>query len=280
MTAERQAVREVVAASGTSFYWAMRLLPRRRREAMYAIYAYCRALDDIADGPGDAEDKLARLEQWREEIDALYAGRPRHPIARALAAPVARFDLERREFEELRLGMEMDVRRTMVAPPAEVLDVYCRRVAGAVGLLSVRVFGAPDDRARRFALHLGKALQLTNILRDLDEDAALGRLYLPRESLEAARVPMETPQAALAHPALPRVCAEVAAAARTEYAAARAALAHDHRRALRPALAMMEAYARLLDRLERRGWQRRSPVPRLGVLESAWIALRHVALAR
>ncbi len=280
MTAPQQAVSEVVAASGTSFYWAMRLLPRARREAMYAIYAYCRALDDVADAPGATDDKLARLEAWREEIDALYAGHSRHPVARALAAPVAAFGLERAEFDELRLGMEMDVRGEMMAPSAERLDLYCRRVAGAVGLLSVRVFGAAGDGAAAFAIHLGKALQLTNILRDLDEDAALGRLYLPRDALREAGLPPGPPAAVLAHRDLPRVCARVAQAARAEYAAAAAAIDRRQRRPLRPALAMMAAYSRLLDRLERRGWRRRQPVPRLGSLEGAWIALRHLALAR
>ena len=270
--------RERVRRSGTSFYWAMRLLPKEKREAMFAVYAFCREVDDIADGPGDAEAKARALAAWHDEIAALYDGRPATAITRVLAAPVARYGLRRQDFEEILRGVEMDARETMRAPAMEVLELYCSRVAGAVGLLSVRVFGCRDPRADSFALAVGHALQLTNILRDIAEDASLGRLYLPREELDAAGIFDRSPQAVVAHAALPQACAALAGAARRRYAEARALLADmapGDRAALRPAVIMMAVYGRLLDRLVRGGWRRLEPPVRVPRAEKMWIVLRH-----
>ncbi|MFQ5958539.1 MAG: presqualene diphosphate synthase HpnD [Alphaproteobacteria bacterium] len=270
--------RERVWRSGTSFYWAMRLLPKEKREAMFAVYAFCREVDDIADGPGDAEAKAGALAAWHDEIAALYDGRPATTITRALAAPVARFGLRRQDFEEILRGVEMDARETMRGPGMDALELYCSRVAGAVGLLSVRVFGCRDPRADSFALAAGHALQLTNILRDVAEDASIGRLYLPREELDAAGIFERNPQAVVAHAALPRVCTALSERARRRYAEARAMLADmtpRDRASLRPAVVMMAVYSRLLDRLVRGGWRRLEPPARVPGAEKIWIVLRH-----
>ena len=185
-------MRAVVIGSGTSFYWGMRLLPAAKRNAMYAIYAFCREVDDIADGDAPVAAKLDELAGWRREIDALFEGCPSRPTTLALLDPVARFDLPRSEFHTMIDGMEMDAKDSMRAPPMSELTRYCRCVAGAVGLLSIRVFGAHGDEVRRGALALGEAMQLTNILRDLSEDATRGRLYLPRELLEQQGSPGPT----------------------------------------------------------------------------------------
>ena len=252
----RAHVEGVVAASGSSFYWSMRLLPRAKRDAMYAIYAFCREVDDIADGDAPPPAKLAELRGWRAEIAALFAGRPSRPTTCALALPVSRFDLPRAEFDAMLDGMEMDAGERMQAPPLALLERYCRCVAGAVGLLSVRVFGARGPRLDQGALALGEALQLTNILRDLAEDAARGRLYLPRELLEREGVASRDPDRVLAHPALPEVCGALAERARRRFAEAELLLASGDRRQLRPALVMMQVYRRTLERLIARGWQR------------------------
>ncbi len=181
-------VAQVTRDSGSSFLAAMRLLARPRREAMYAIYAFCREVDDVADEAAPVADKKARLAEWREEVRRLYDGAARHPTARALAPAVATYDLAREDLLAIVEGMEMDVEGRMRAPTLATLETYCDRVAGAVGLLSIRVFGANQPGDRDFALALGRALQCTNILRDLAEDAVLGRLYLPREMLEAAEI--------------------------------------------------------------------------------------------
>ncbi len=268
-------VQALVERSGSSFFWGMRILPLPHRNAMYAIYAFCRVVDDIADEGGTRSDKLKQLDAWRKEIDQLYEGRPENPVARALLAPVTEFSLPRDDFLAIIDGMEMDARETMRAPDLATLELYCHRVAGVVGLLSVRVFGAHGPEARHLALSLGSALQLTNILRDLEEDARLDRLYLPRELLYAHGVASDDPSEVLRHPDLGSVCANVAAMARHHFDQATSALATCPRRPLRPAIVMMTIYRRLLDRLLRRGWVRLDQPVSLGTAEKVWIAIRH-----
>lgn len=268
-------VRAVVAASGTSFLWGMRILPRPRRDAMYAIYAFCRAVDDVADDPGAREVKLAGLADWRREIDRLYAGRPTTPITRALAGPVAEFALPQAEFAAVIDGMEMDVERAIVAPTLDDFALYCRRVAGAVGMLSIHVFGDTSAAAQDLAVVEGEALQTTNVLRDLAEDAARGRLYMPRDLLEAHGVVGQSPAEVLADPALAPACAALAERARERFGRARELIAQCDRRRLRPARLMLETYDRLLARLDTRGWDRPAHRVRLSRAEKLWIALRY-----
>ncbi|MGH6619914.1 MAG: squalene/phytoene synthase family protein, partial [Alphaproteobacteria bacterium] len=198
--ADRAHVRSVVQAVGSSFYGAMRTLPKDRRDAMFAIYAFCREIDDIADDPMPKGERAAALAGWRGEIDRLYDGQPRKPTARALLEPIARYALRKEDFAALIDGMEMDANESFQGPPMDTLTLYCERVAGAVGMLSVRVFGEPGDAGARLAWALGQALQLTNILRDLKEDAERGRLYLPAELLSKHGIAARDPAAVLAHP--------------------------------------------------------------------------------
>jgi phytoene synthase len=268
-------VRGVAARSGSSFLSGMRVLPRARREAMYAIYAFCREVDDIADEPGEAAVKRARLDGWRKEIARLFEGHPQEPIARALSGPVADYGLPRNEFLAIIDGMEMDVGDAIQAPSLEDYHLYCRRVAGAVGMLSVRVFGASGPAAEELAVVLGEALQTTNILRDLAEDAGRGRLYLPRDLLAKHGLHARDAKSVLADPALAPVCAELAEMARARFARARDLLARLDRRRVKPAILMLEVYQRLLRRLESRGWDRLQVPVRISRPEKLWIALRH-----
>src|SRR3989440_5297735 len=203
-------------ASGSSFYAAMRILPPEQRQAMFQIYSFCRQVDDIADSDGPRAERLAALQQWRNDIDALYQG---HPPARIkdYVASVEKFGLKREDFLAIVDGMEMDVPQDMRAPDLATLDLYCDRVASAVGRLSVRVFGLPEEDGILLAHHLGRALQLTNILRDIDEDAGLGRLYLPRESLLHTGITDFDPLKVIADPALPKACAPLVERARTHF---------------------------------------------------------------
>ncbi len=268
-------VGSVTRASGSSFLAAMRLLAKPRREAMYAIYAFCREVDDVADEPAPLADKKVRLGEWREEIRRLYDGAPRHPTCRALAPAVAAYDLAREDFLAIIEGMEMDVEERMRAPTLVTLEAYCDRVAGAVGLLSIRVFGANRPGDRDFAVVLGRALQCTNILRDLGEDAALGRLYLPREMLHAAGIRATEPDAVLADPALPQACAAFAEYAEARFQQANQILEGRSSGPLRPAVMMMQVYRRLLARMRRSGW--RDPRHRVALSkpEKLWIAFRY-----
>ena len=239
-------------ASGSSFYSGMRILPRAQREAMYEIYAFCRAVDDIADDPGPREARLEALAAWRGDIDRLYDGPA--PNLAGLARAVAAFGLKREDFMAVIDGMEMDVLADIRAPDRATLDLYCDRVACAVGRLSVRVFGMAEEAGIALAQHLGRALQLTNILRDLDEDAGLGRLYLPREELQAAGIGATDPAAVLAHPAIAEPCAALVALAADEFDKAGAIMAKNPRRVVRAPRIMGEAYRLILKALIARGF--------------------------
>lgn len=268
-------VEAVVDRSGSSFRQGMRVLPKQRREAMYAIYAFCREVDDVADEPGATADKRARLAEWRVEIERLFEGRPTFPTARALLAPVRDFDLPKAEFLQVIDGMEMDAAGPIWGPSYEELMLYCRRVAGAVGMLSIHAFGETRPPAPELAVTLGNALQLTNILRDVHEDAMVGRLYLPRELLARHGVRATEPGGLLTDPGLAFVCADLAAEATRAFAATEALLPRLDRRLMRPAILMMAVYRRTLARLEARGWDRLAHPVRLSRAEKIWIVLRH-----
>ena len=248
-------VERIVRGAGTSFYRGMRILPPDRRAAMYAVYAFCRLVDDIADEPAPMDEKRRGLDDWRARIDALEAGRADSAVTRVLLLAQRQFGLRRADFLAVIDGMQMDAETVIVAPAFDVLDAYCDRVASAVGRLSVRAFGDASPAADEVAHHLGRALQLTNILRDLGEDAARGRLYLPREWLALAGVPPE-PEAALADPRLATVCERMLRTARGHFAGAYAAMERCDRQAMKPARLMAATYGAVLARLERRGWAR------------------------
>jgi presqualene diphosphate synthase len=269
------AIEGAVARSGTSFYWAMRLLPAPRRAAMFAIYAFCRAVDDIVDEPGTPAAKAAGLAEWRAEIDRIYAGRATTDIGRGLALAVGRFGMARGDFLAVIDGMAMDMGEPLRRPTLAELELYCDRVAVAVGLLSVCAFGTPPAPGRRLAHALGRAFQLTNILRDLVEDAGLGRLYLPDEWLSEAGIASSDPAEVLRHPALGVVCGRLAGRARGYFAEAARAMAECPRASVRPARVMGEVYRRVLDRLEARGWSDPGRPVGLGKATKLLIALRY-----
>lgn len=245
----------MVVDSGSSFLLGMRLLSRPQRQAMYAIYAFAHTVDNIADGSAPKDLKLSQLSAWRSEIEQLYVGHPTQPITIALHQPVISYGLEQAEFMNLLDGMVVDASSEIRAPAWKTLQWYCYQVAGTIGLLSIRVFGASGTPARQFALALGEALQLTNILRDLQEDALQGRLYLPSDYLlEYSINPNASPGDILAHANTEQVCVKLAQQARKSFATADQALAECDRQRLHPALLMMGIYERTLDRLEQRGW--------------------------
>jgi squalene synthase HpnD len=240
-------------ASGSSFYSGMRILPRAQREAMFEIYSFCRAVDDIADDPGPREPRREALQRWRADIDALYSGAP-PPRLKGLAQAVKNFALEREDFLAVIDGMEMDVVADIRAPDMVTLDIYCDRVACAVGRLSVRVFGMEREAGLKLADHLGRALQLTNILRDLDEDAAMGRLYLPREALRGVGIISTDPATVLANPMLGEACVILVELAKGHFQQASVIMARERRRVVRAPRIMGEAYRIILDNLVARGF--------------------------
>jgi presqualene diphosphate synthase len=242
------------SASASSFYAALRILPASQREAMYQIYAFCRAVDDIADGTGPRDARMVELAQWRQDIAGLYHGRDTPTHLSGLASVIREYGLEQEDFDAIIDGMLMDAEHDIRAPDWATLDLYCDRVASAVGRLSVRIFDVPSAQGRPLAHHLGRALQLTNILRDLDEDAAIGRVYLPREALAAAGIEATEPRAVIAHPALAQACAPLIARAREHFAQAARIMDACRRAVVRSPRVMSLVYADILDRIEQRGF--------------------------
>jgi squalene synthase HpnD len=261
--------------SRSSFYLAMRILAADQREAMYEVYAFCRAVDDIADEGGAGAHRIAMLDRWRADIAQLYAGRGPTDLTKGLAAPVRSFGLRQEDFNSIIDGMEMDVVRDIRAPDWEALDLYCDRVASAVGRLSVRIFGVDEAKGRTLSHHLGRALQMTNILRDLDEDATLGRLYLPKEALVEAGIKDEDVGKVLVHPAIGDACGAVVVAARGHFDAASAVMARCSRESVRSPRVMASVYRALLERLAARGWTAPRGEVRPSKLQFLWAAMRH-----
>jgi squalene synthase HpnD len=261
-------------AAGSSFYTAMKILPPAQRAAMFEIYGFCRRVDDIADSDAPRAERLIELAAWRADVNALYAGQVPPRVA-GLVKPMHDFDLAKEDFLALIDGMEMDAFDDIRGPSAAILDLYCDRVASAVGRLSVRVFGIEREAGKTLAHHLGRALQLTNILRDLDEDAGVGRLYLPREALAKAGITTNDPKAALRSATLGQACAELVTRAREHFAQAEAIMARLPRRSVRAPRIMGLVYRAILDRLVARGWSApRQPI-RLPRARLLWIVLRH-----
>jgi phytoene synthase len=264
-------------ASGSSFYTAMRILPRPQREAMFEIYSYCRLVDDVADSNAPHAARREQLAEWRRKVAALYSGQPPAEL-HALAQTARDFALRKEDFLAVIDGMEMDAAQDIRAPDWATLDLYCDRVASAVGRLSVRVFGMTDPDGTMLAHHLGRALQLTNILRDLDEDAAVGRLYLPREALQAAGIVSTEPNTVLASPGLAEVCGALVTRARSHFREADAIMARNTRRVVRAPKIMEEVYRHMLESMAARGWA--PPRSRVSVsgLRLSWIALQYAII--
>jgi len=261
--------------SGSSFYAGMRILPKAEREAMFAIYAFSRAVDDIADetdAPRDA--RRAELDNWRRDIEALYCGSP-SPRAAFLLSAVQRFGLRKQDFLTIIDGMEMDVVEDIRAPDLATLDLYCERVASAVGRLSIRIFGMEEQPGFELARQLGRALQLTNILRDVDEDAAVGRVYLPREFLDEAEIRTRDPAAIIANPAVDRASRAIARMAHGHYQSADLVLRARPRGLLRAPRLMAAVYSRLLAKMEMAGWAPPRRRARIGRGELLLIVLRY-----
>ena len=286
--------RRAARASGSNFYYALWLLPPARRQAMFAVYSFCRAVDDVVDDGRSTEDAQEELARWRQELAACYEAFPVHPIAQALQEVARSYDIPRQLFEDILTGMGWDLAPRRYATFHE-LEQYCHYVAGAVGLVAIKVFGCRRPESQVFARALGTAFQLTNILRDVAGDAARGRLYLPQEDLERFRVSESQMRQlrglSLPGPRLPdgqgqagpqgTVPESVRALLAFEgkrawefFAQARAAVTRDDRLALTPALAMAAVYERLLHRLAAVDYDVFSHPVRLSTPQKVLMALR------
>jgi phytoene synthase len=261
------------AASGSSFYYSFRLLPAERRQAITALYAFCREVDDVVDEVSDVAVARLKLAWWRNEIAAVFGGEPQHPAAKALVPAAQRHGLREADLATVIDGMEMDLTQTRYLDFA-ALEVYCHRVAGVVGRMSAQVFGYANARTLDYARDLGVAFQLTNIVRDVGEDARRGRIYLPVEDLARFEVTATSILHGKPTGDFRALMAFEADRARAWYDRALGVLPAEDRRAQRPGLAMAAIYRALLDEIARDGYRVLDRRLALTPLRKLWIAWR------
>lgn len=240
---------EITRRASSNFYWAFMLLPAERRRALYAVYAFCRYIDDIADDDS-VKDPATLLGKWREELSRVFEGAPSRAVSRALAENVRRFRIPRGYFEEVIDGVEMDLTRRRYENFGE-LSLYCRRVASAVGLICIEIFGYRNAATRIYAERLGIAFQLTNIIRDVGEDAARGRIYIPLEDLARFNVAEEEILRGEYTTRFRELMEFEAMRAREYYVEAEGALAPEDRAGMLAAEGMRLIYRALLERIVR-----------------------------
>ncbi|HEY7658909.1 MAG TPA: presqualene diphosphate synthase HpnD [Burkholderiales bacterium] len=265
------------AASGSSFYYSFLFLPEERRRAITALFAFCREVDDVVDDCSDPATARATLAWWRQELAAAFHGTPQHPVARALAEVAPRFKLAEARVAEIIDGMQMDLEHDRY-PSFEALRQYCHRVAGVVGLLSAEIFGYQDSRTLEYAADLGLAFQLTNIIRDVGEDARRGRVYLPLDEIERFGVSVADITGSRETDNFRRLIEFQIERALEYYGEAFRKLPAVDRRAQRAGIVMAAIYRALLDEIQRDGCRvltRRTsltPIRKLWIAWKTWIA--------
>jgi phytoene synthase len=269
--------RQKAAASGSSFYYSFMFLPPPRRRAITALYAFCREVDDVVDEASDPGVAGAKLAWWRGEVHAAYAGTPQHPVTQALQPVVAAYALPEAHFQAVIDGMAMDLERNRYLDFAE-LEAYCHRVAGVVGLMSAEIFGYANPATRDYAHDLGIAFQLTNIVRDVGEDARRGRIYLPQEDLARHGVTAGSILQREGGAAFRTMMADEVERTRAWYERALAALPAEDRAAQRPGLIMAAIYRTLLDEIVRDGYAVLDHRVALTPLRKLWIAWKTARL--
>jgi len=274
-----QYCQDKAARSGSSFYYSFLFLPSPRRRAITALYAFCREVDDVVDETGDPQVARAKLDWWRAEIERLFAGDPQHPVTRALQPHLQACSIGRRQLLEIVDGMQMDLDQNRYLD-FEGLRLYCHRVAGVVGELAASIFGATLPGTRDYAHELGLAFQLTNIIRDVGEDARKGRIYLPIEDLQRFEVPAHEILAAKHSERFAALMKFEADRAREHYRRAFAALPEADRRAQRPGLIMAAIYATLLAEIERDGFLVLDRRTSLTPIRKLWLAWRTFVAGR
>ncbi len=268
-----QYCQDKAAASGSSFYYSFLFLPPEKRRAITALYAFCREVDDVVDECADPQIARTKLAWWRTEIDALYSGQPQHPVSTALVPVVSDFNLPAEQFQEIIDGMEMDLAQTRYLD-FKALQLYCYRVASVVGLMAAEIFGYTDRRTLKYAHDLGLAFQLTNIIRDVGEDARRGRIYLPLDELKRFEVPVADIFDARHSERFRRLMEFQIERAEGFYAQALAALPAVDRRTQRAGLVMAAIYRTLLAEIRRDGSRvltRRTALTPVRKLWLAWV---------
>ncbi len=271
MTDPHAYCQEKAAASGSSFYYSFMFLPPERRQAIIALYAFCREVDDVVDECQDPQIAQTTLDWWRHQVGLIYEGTPQHPVGQALKDVIQRFNLPRELLLEVIDGMQMDLQQTRYLD-WKALNLYCYRVASVVGLLSAEIFGYTNRQTLKYAHDLGLAFQLTNIIRDVGEDARRGRIYLPINELQQFGVPAKQILDGQYSDGFRELMAFQAKRARQLYEQAFAQLPAEDRKAQRPGLIMAAIYRTLLDEIEADGFQVLDRRTSLTPLRKIWLA--------
>ncbi len=270
-------IKNIVKRSGTSFFWSMRFLPKAKRNAMYTLYAFCRHIDDIVDGNDTSmSEKMELIEAWREEMDNIYDRKvPTTEIGRKIYKNCMRFKLPKAEFVKLIDSISMDIPNPLQAPKMNEFFKYCRGVAGVPGNLSLRIFGCNDEELiNQLATSLGTALQITNILRDVKEDAQSNRLYIPREFLHKANINSTDPSEVIVDKNLAIAREELARIAEEEFKKADELIRRIDRKTARPVKAIEAIYKKYFEIMKNRGWEIISPKPHLSKLNKFTLAVK------
>jgi phytoene synthase len=271
MTDPHAYCQEKAAASGSSFYYSFMFLPPERRQAIVALYAFCREVDDVVDECHDPQIAHTTLDWWRHQVGLIYEGTPQHPVGLALKDVIRHFNLPRELLLEVIDGMQMDLQQTRYLD-WKALNLYCYRVASVVGLLSAEIFGYTNRQTLKYAHDLGLAFQLTNIIRDVGEDARRGRIYLPVNELQQFGVPAKQILEGQYSDGFRELMAFQAKRARQLYEQAFAQLPAEDRKAQRPGLIMAAIYRTLLDEIEADGFQVLDRRTSLTPLRKIWLA--------
>ncbi len=261
------------ASSGSSFYYSFLFLPPNRRRAIMAFYAFCREVDDVVDECSDPQLAATKLAWWREELDRLYAGQPQHPVTQALKTVLMEFNLPQEQLLEIIDGMEMDLQQTRY-PDFKALSLYCYRVASVVGLLAAEIFGYTDRQTQKYAHDLGMAFQLTNIIRDVGEDARRGRVYLPIDELKRFDVPLSDILDSRYTENFRQLMEFQIERAEQYYVQAMAQLPAADRKSQRPGLVMAAIYRTVLEEIKRDNCRVLTHRTSLTPLRKLWIAWR------
>lgn len=258
-------IKKMVKKSGTSFFWSIRMLPSPKRNAMYTIYAFFRHIDDIVDGDAPVAEKQELIEAWRQELDNIYDKKvPTTEIGRKIYKNCMRFKLPKEDFIQMLDSISMDLPDPLQAPTLEVFNKYCQGVAGVPGRLTLRIFGCTDeDLIKNLSSSLGRALQITNILRDVKEDAQAQRIYIPSEMLDKANISSRDPEAVLFDKNLAIAREELSKIAEEDYKKAFEYIKKLPKKAARPVKMMAYIYKRYFDIMKNRGWEIISPKPRI-----------------
>jgi len=233
----------------------MRILDSEKRNAMFAIYAFCKEIDNIGDKFTEKKIKEKELKKWKKEIEKIYKNKSNNIFGKTLKKYIDQYKLKRGLFLEIIKGIEMDINKKMVAPKQKILNLYCYRVAGAVGLLSLKIFGENNKNSRSFGIKLANAFQITNILRDIKEDSLLGRLYIPKEILKKAGIKENNIDQIIKNKKFPNACKQLAKLADLNFKIAEKKLSYCSKNKLKSSILMMETYKFLLKKLKKKGWQ-------------------------